>query len=150
MQWRFGHDFSRVRVHCDTASAASTRHVNANAYTTGHIVFGAGGFNPRTADGRRLLAHELTHVIQQTGGIATVAQRDAAGFAPIPEPADLLRAYLPDMIVDKFDGLADRLVLAVSTHSQPVNYIQDVFELATPTTTIQIMKTRSVRRLFDV
>lgn len=69
MEHRFGHDFSRVRVHSDPSAAQSAAEINANAYTVGHnIVFGAGQFTPGTHEGRRLLAHELTHVIQQRGG----------------------------------------------------------------------------------
>ncbi len=68
MEQRFGHDFSRVRVHSDEAAKQSAREVNAHAYTVGHdIVFGAGQFAPGTHEGRRLLAHELTHVVQQHG-----------------------------------------------------------------------------------
>ncbi|MCE8425224.1 MAG: DUF4157 domain-containing protein [Candidatus Methanoperedens sp.] len=65
---RFGHDFSQVRVHSGRAAEQSARDVNANAYTVEHnIVFGAGQFVPGTQEGRRLIAHELTHVVQQTG-----------------------------------------------------------------------------------
>ena len=68
MEQRFDHDFSRVRVHTDAAADASARSVRAIAYTVGHqIVFRAGTFAPETTDGRRLLAHELAHVVQQTG-----------------------------------------------------------------------------------
>lgn len=64
---RFGHDFSRVRVHSGAASEKLARDVNAQAYTAGHdIVFGAGRFAPGTLEGRRLIAHELTHVVQQS------------------------------------------------------------------------------------
>lgn len=63
---RFGHDFSRVRVHADGASAAAAQAVRARAYTVGpDIVFGANEYSPGTADGKRLLAHELTHTVQQ-------------------------------------------------------------------------------------
>lgn len=63
---RFGRDFSRVRVHTDATSMQSARHLNANAYTAASsIVFGAGRFLPGRPEGRRLLAHELTHVVQQ-------------------------------------------------------------------------------------
>ena len=66
MEPRFGHDFSGVRVHTGTQAAESTRAVNALAYTVGHnVVFGAGQYAPRTSGGQRLLAHELTHVVQQ-------------------------------------------------------------------------------------
>jgi Domain of unknown function (DUF4157) len=69
MEPRFGQDFSQVRVRTDAAAAQSAREVNANAYTVGHnIVFGAGRFAPGTDEGQRLIAHELTHVVQQSGG----------------------------------------------------------------------------------
>jgi outer membrane protein OmpA-like peptidoglycan-associated protein len=65
---RFGHDFSRVRVHTDAQAAESVRAVNAFAYTVGqHVVFGAGQHAPSTRAGQELLAHELTHVLQQKG-----------------------------------------------------------------------------------
>jgi hypothetical protein len=63
---RFGTDFSQVRVHTDSHAAASARGVNALAYTIGRdVVFGAGQYAPGTNQGKRLLAHELTHVVQQ-------------------------------------------------------------------------------------
>lgn len=63
---RFGADFSTVRVHADETAHASARQLNANAYTVGqHIVFGQDRFAPQTVRGRALLAHELTHTIQQ-------------------------------------------------------------------------------------
>lgn len=67
MEPRFGYDFSGVRVHTDDRAAKSTNAVNAWAYTAGrNIVFGRGRYEPRTAEGQRLLAHELTHVVQQS------------------------------------------------------------------------------------
>lgn len=63
---RFGHDFSRVRIHADARAAESARAVNALAYTVGRdVVFGAGQYAPETMHGRKLLAHELAHVMQQ-------------------------------------------------------------------------------------
>ncbi|MGB9203362.1 MAG: DUF4157 domain-containing protein [Terriglobales bacterium] len=63
---RFGHDFSHVRVHTDQQAAESARAVGALAYTVGNnVVFGAGHYSPANSSGRRLLAHELTHVVQQ-------------------------------------------------------------------------------------
>lgn len=65
---RFGHDFGDVRVHDDATAAASARGVQALAYTVGKdVVFGAGQYSPGTSAGRHLLAHELTHVVQQSG-----------------------------------------------------------------------------------
>ena len=67
MEPRFGHDFSGVRVHTDARAAESARAVNALAYTVGRdVVFGAGQYMPGTMGGKRLLAHELTHTIQQS------------------------------------------------------------------------------------
>ena len=64
---RFGHDFSGVRVHTDTKAEESARAVRALAYTVGRdVVFGAGQYAPAASDGRRLLAHELAHTIQQS------------------------------------------------------------------------------------
>ncbi len=80
MEPRFGHDFSRVRVHADSGAAGSAESIHARAYTVGHhVVFGAGKYRPGTADGRRLLAHELAHVAQQDAWAPlrwTVVQRD--------------------------------------------------------------------------
>lgn len=82
MEGRFGHDFSDVRVHADERAAESARAVDALAYTVGRdIVFGAGQYAPRTGVGRRLLAHELTHAVQQHG-TQGLPQR-----LPSPEPA---------------------------------------------------------------
>jgi hypothetical protein len=65
MEQCFGFDFSRVRIHTGAEAANAARAVNAHAYTVGHhIVFSAGQYAPDTLDGRRLLAHELTHVAQ--------------------------------------------------------------------------------------
>ena len=70
---RFGHDFSRVRVHADGEAAMAARAVQARAYTFGHdIVFNRGEYVPHTSAGRRLLAHELAHVVQQGGAPATI------------------------------------------------------------------------------
>jgi hypothetical protein len=69
MEQRFGRDFSGVRIHDDEAAARSARDVAANAYTVGNdIVFGRERPAPTSTEGRRLLAHELAHVVQQTGG----------------------------------------------------------------------------------
>ena|GEM_PF-3833085 len=74
---RLGHDFGDVRVHTDAAAAHSARAVQAAAYTVGrHVVFGEGQYAPASPEGRRLMAHELTHVVQQSsvrgmeGGLA--------------------------------------------------------------------------------
>ena len=66
MSARFGHDFSQVRVHTDSQAAQSASSIGASAFALGNdIVFGEGEYRPGSADGARLLAHELTHVVQQ-------------------------------------------------------------------------------------
>src|SRR5258708_33787677 len=63
MEPRFGHDFSRVRVHTDTCAKDSAQAIHASAYTVGrHVVFDAGQYAPNTSQGKKLLAHELMHV----------------------------------------------------------------------------------------
>jgi len=66
---RFGTDFSGVRVHSGGQAAEMSRNVQARAFTVGNdLVFGAGQYEPGSVKGRKLLAHELTHVVQQSGG----------------------------------------------------------------------------------
>jgi hypothetical protein len=77
MSQRFGHDFSRVSVHTGPQAAASAKEVHARAYTVGdHIVFGEGQFAPDVSHGKQLLAHELTHVVQQSAGGHSYVARD--------------------------------------------------------------------------
>ena len=86
---RFGHGLGPVRLHTDSEAAAGARAVQARAYTIGNdIVFGAGEYQPATPDGRRLLAHELTHTVQQsalprggTGSIHRLIQRSCSTAA---------------------------------------------------------------------
>jgi hypothetical protein len=94
---RFGQDFSGVRVHTDPRAAASAEAVGALAYTVGrHVVFGAGQYAPGTAAGRRLLAHELAHVVQQ---------RPAAGTPRrVSPPSDPLERAAEDMARAVVDG----------------------------------------------
>lgn len=81
MEPRFGHDFSQVRVHTDARAAESARAVSALAYTVGRdVVFGAGQHAPHTAAGRQLMAHELTHVVQQ-GGRGGISERLVLGHS---------------------------------------------------------------------
>jgi hypothetical protein len=84
---RFGHDLSLVRVHTDAKSAQSARSVNALAYTVGNdVVFDTGQYTPAVSESRRLIAHELAHVVQQTGASNPLL---AAGASD----ADTVRRY---------------------------------------------------------
>ncbi len=79
MESRFGHDFGKVRVRTDARAGASAQALKARAYTVGQdVVFGAGQYAPGTQEGRLLLAHELTHVIQQDAAVVDTptVQRD--------------------------------------------------------------------------
>lgn len=65
---RFGADFSQVRVHTDSNTSGAAKSVNARAFTTGNdVVFGTGQYSPETSPGKKLIAHELMHVVQQEG-----------------------------------------------------------------------------------
>ncbi|MEE6179649.1 eCIS core domain-containing protein [Mycobacterium sp. 050134] len=88
MEPRFGVDFSTVRVHADPTAAESARQVHAHAYTQGeHIVFAKGRYAPTTAEGRKLIGHELTHVVQQAAG--RVTSPAAGGGASVATDGDL-------------------------------------------------------------
>lgn len=77
---RFGHDFGDVRTHTDDSAASSVLSLGARAFTVGnHIFFGAGEFQPASSSGRRLLAHELTHTIQQKPTAARTVRRSWLG-----------------------------------------------------------------------
>ncbi len=80
MEPHFNYDFSQVRIHTDALAAESARAVRARAYTLGRdLVFGAGQYSPSSPHGRRLLAHELAHVVQQAGGYTGALLQPAAG-----------------------------------------------------------------------
>ncbi len=92
---RFERDFGDVRVHTDAAAARSAAALDARAYTFGsNVYFGASQYAPETTEGRRLLAHELTHVVQQGGGPATISRYASvtctAGTHGAPANADAL------------------------------------------------------------
>ena len=87
MEARLGHDFSDVRVHDDSAAAASAQAVNAHAYTVGpNIVFQRNTYDPASTQGRTTLAHELTHVVQQRSG--PVDGTSAPGGIKVSDPSD--------------------------------------------------------------
>lgn len=88
MESRFGQDFSQVRVHTGTGAAESAQTIQARAYTSGRdIVFGASQYQPHTSEGKRLLAHELVHTVQQGGGPAPQVQRSATDYQIMNLPA---------------------------------------------------------------
>jgi len=87
MESRFGADFGDVRVHTDSKASESARSVQAHAYTVGNdVVFQSGKYEPESDSGKRTLAHELTHVVQQRSG--PVAGTPAPGGIKISHPSD--------------------------------------------------------------
>jgi hypothetical protein len=87
MESRFGHDFSKVRIHADEKAARSAQSVNALAYTIGNDIVFEGQHLPESESGRKLLAHELTHVLQQRNGDLRIARA----------PEDEADAGVPDV-----------------------------------------------------
>src|SRR5437762_12608422 len=156
MEERFGRDFSTVRVHTETRAAESAAAVDARAYTVGeHVVFGAGNYSPRTSEGDHLLAHELTHVLQQQRGLRsrealsvgapdTAAEHEAERTADLMAVPDVSRAYfaptrtagliqrqaLSNADTDACnEGMADP-DLAAQDGSSPVAGLEPVVELS--------------------
>jgi hypothetical protein len=88
MEKRFGADFSNVRIQASREAADLNRQVNAQAFTYGQDIYmGAGKYRPETKDGQKLLAHELTHVVQQTGdSVQRKAQRKPIAVSHAPAP----------------------------------------------------------------
>ncbi|MGE5217816.1 MAG: DUF4157 domain-containing protein [Chloroflexota bacterium] len=111
MESRFGHDFGHVRVHADSGAGESAQSVDALAYTVGHdVVFAPGQYAPRTPAGRRLLAHELTHVLQQSTGGASLQPRLKIG-AP------------NDLAENEADRVAERL-MGADAGARPIRVSQ--------------------------
>ena len=153
---RFGHDFGQVRVHSDATAGQAAREVHARAYTVGNdIVFGAGQYTPHTSAGRQLLAHEITHVVQQSAGLAQSIQRDpddptktsqttqpgtAPAKAAAPDPdaveaaARAVDPFLPQIDLTQQtplenDAAAQQLVLVAFGGEKGLN---DAFETLSP------------------
>jgi hypothetical protein len=83
MENRFGRDFAGVRVHHDGKAAAAAQAIGARAFTTGNdIFFNSGEYQPNSSSGRQLIAHELTHTVQQGGGNGATAARTRIQRAP--------------------------------------------------------------------
>ncbi len=117
MESRFGHDFSQVSVHTDTGAAESARAVDAEAYTVGQdIVFGAGRFQPWASAGQNLLAHELTHVVQQNSGPTS------SGFQIDPDPQlEAQAAAAADGLAARPSSLRGGAAVGPSLQRQPVS-----------------------------
>ena len=104
MEPRFGHDFRQVRVHTDTSADGAAAAVGARAFTVGRdIVFRAGEYAPATPAGRQLLAHELTHVVQQSSAENSPAlQRQEEDPPRLPDVPGLVNALSDDIGANLF------------------------------------------------
>lgn len=118
---RFDHDFARVRLHTDARADRSAVAVNALAYTSGtHIVFVRGQYDPGSASGQRLLAHELTHVVQQTGGGSERGQSAMRDQPRSPTTGRTIqrfavRDYVPGFLADAAAASARQALSALGT-----------------------------------
>jgi hypothetical protein len=100
---RFGHDFGGVRLHADHTAAEASRLLSARAFAVGeHVVFGGGQYQPDTAAGKHLLAHELAHVVQQSRGGTTPSSSPAV--ARLEASADAAAAAATRGASVKVDG----------------------------------------------
>jgi hypothetical protein len=120
----FGHDFSRVRVHVGPAAAQSAHDIDARAYTVGQdIVFGTGQYAPHTPAGRHVLAHELTHVVQQSGAARgqAVARLQRFGLSDVLElGAEVTIGPVGGALVRSEKQFLDDLVASVRESPQHV------------------------------
>ena len=123
METRFQNDFSNVRLHTDTRATDLSRSLQARAFSVGNdVFFNEGQFQPRSREGKRLLAHELTHTIQQTGGAPGKIQREpeestptepeadtstASGGKPSSCPADGSVRFITSDLTAKYTGTPD-------------------------------------------
>jgi hypothetical protein len=135
MESGFGQNFSNVRVHTGSNAIQMSRDIGAKAFTNGNnIYFNSNTYNPGSASGKRLLAHELTHVVQQKSS-STVIQKD-------PDPATTPSSpntTETQAAVDAVPGLGGQLVMTssmLSTRVGPPGQFQDIFLIIGPTTKI--------------
>ncbi len=134
MEPRFGHDFSHVRVHHDRPSAESARAIGAHAYASGnHVVFGAGKYRPESPEGQHLLAHELSHVVQQDSGCPAMLSRfkveDCDAGNPMETSASVTDAHKLAMT------MLQSAITKANTSPQPADVVQAAanhFKLALP------------------
>lgn len=154
---RFGKDFSHVRIHTGAGAAESAKAVNAQAFTTGqHVIFGLGEYRPGSASGRKLLAHELTHVVQQTASkrrnpeaIGALLQRSGGGSVENSRPSGGRTIIL---FAGGFNPFASDAEEAAYLHGSDSKYwipgTKDFKRTATDTQASDIHKIETVNHFF--
>jgi hypothetical protein len=129
MEHSFGVDFGAVRIHHDSQATQLNRKIQARAFTTGSdVFFSAGEYNPGSADGQQLLAHELTHVVQQ-GGAREVSPNSKVQRSPVASARKISRMPV--------DAVQRKAVPGLTSLSRPTGVWTDtgngVFGFDTPT-----------------
>jgi Domain of unknown function (DUF4157) len=129
---RFGRNFGGVRVHTDARAAESARAVDATAYTVGNqVVFDSGRFAPNTEEGRRLLAHELTHVVQQShgDGQGRLQRQPRVGAAWAPRTTTYSFVGCTDTQMETLTrNIQQSYVMVVNAREQMTNLILSVIQ----------------------
>jgi hypothetical protein len=135
MEPRFQKDFSGVRIHCDGHAAQMTNDLHAEAFTIGQdIFFGPGRYAPETASGKRLLAHELTHVVQQLDNPSSGIERQwiqrftLKGFPPTEAAAMTAAIPVAASKVLKCPelGIFDRICVAAAIKDSRYDFVKDL------------------------
>jgi hypothetical protein len=149
MEPRFGHDFSGVRVHTDAKAAESARAVNALAYAVGRdVVFGESQYTPHTSAGKKLLAHELTHTLQQGQGKQNFGE---ARHMSMPEDAgEREAARISDMVLHEShsDGF-NELAQSIRTDPAPLVVQRDLLAYKTEHTEYLPTAPESTSRTYE-
>ncbi len=141
MEPRFGVDFGSVRVHTDGEAVQMNKELGAQAFAHGEdVYFGAGKYDPGSSDGKRLLAHELTHVVQQTGGVQAKStlyepgnQDEQKSEQMVDQTIDITAPATPDLLELKSEdspvaaGDAPELVASNNPLPNNTNYIECYF-----------------------
>jgi peptidoglycan hydrolase-like protein with peptidoglycan-binding domain len=144
---RFGHDFSQVRVHTDARAATVARSLDALAFTVGNdIAVAPGQYRPGSDEGQALLAHELTHTLQQTGGVARVQRQEnvntgspSTGNSPSPGSGRHMISY-----GSRGKDVVDAQQLLNQHGAAPPLVVDGIFGPKTRQATIEFQKSRGL------
>lgn len=145
MEPRIGADFSQVRVHTDGEAVQMNQELNAQAFTHGSdIYFGAGKYNPGSSDGKRLLAHELTHVVQQTGAVQYKLTSSPQGYIHEQEAElmanQVMSAPMSHQLSQNASALSRQPISQLSTPSIQASFISFVLKMGAKKATKGILK----------
>jgi hypothetical protein len=145
MEPRIGADFSQVRVHTDGEAVQMNRELGAQAFTHGSdVYFGAGKYNPGSSDGKRLLAHELTHVVQQTGAVQCKLTSSPQGYnheqEAEPMAEQVMSAPMSHQPSQNASVLSRQPISQLSTPSIQASFISFVLKMGAKKATKGILK----------